>query len=63
MPFKDKTGAAALPTLQGGAVPVRESGAAPEVLGLILDQLRAVRLGLELLNDLKPGELLALAKE
>lgn len=63
MPFQDQDGKPALPTLTpDGAIPVDAGDTDQEPLKLLLIEMRAVRIGLELLNKLKPGELLKLAR-
>lgn len=64
MPFQDQDGKIALPKLTSdGAVPVDIAATDEEVPKLTLLELRAIRIGLELLNKLEPGTLRSLAAE
>lgn len=62
MAFQDQYGKPALPKLtDGGAVPVDVADDDEAIANATLLELRAVRIGLELLNKLKPGQLIQLA--
>jgi hypothetical protein len=63
--FVDSSGAPKLPRLTpAGAVPVAvaDDVPAPEWAAQLLLEMRGLRIGLELLNDLEPGDLLMLAR-
>ncbi len=63
MPFQDQSGKVVLPKLdRQGNLPVAEPPDVTEILAELVNETRAVRIGLELLNKLKVGELVQMAR-